>query len=208
MFDFDGTLVDSERYFLRGLEAAMKPFGLKATRQLIEDVRARHPDELFHEILGQEKGDQAMAALKVEGKKWLKEVQPFTGVVDLLLQLRSLNVDVAIWTGRDRDSTNTILQATGIDQYVKSVVTGSCVSVNKPAKEGLVQLKDSFAKNPEEVMVVGDHSHDIRPANEIGCLSVHACWQSQPHALEEGLVPKETFHSVEEFSSWIINYLI
>jgi phosphoglycolate phosphatase len=207
VFDFDGTLIDTDGLFTKALEYTLQPFSVTVGPEFLEQVRHKHPYRIFEDLLSQEQADRAMQRLREINQELNDEAQPYEGIEDVLNTLEKKKVSVSIWTGRDRESTVSILQKTNLHDYFSKILSGTCVEVNKPGLDGLLELKDHHEAEPDEMIMIGDHHHDIEPANHLGLTSVHAQWKRIPHQLPGALAPHYTFTSVEEFHEWILEQL-
>ena len=201
IFDFDGTLFNTEPYFIECLSYALEPFDMKASWEFLERVRSEHPNKIFDKDLGLEKAPIAMARLIEAGKRMSEKVQPYPGIFEMLKELKSSTDNIHIWTGRDEPSTLRILERTGMASFFTKIVTGTCVPKNKPAPDGLHLLSTDLKAGFDQFVMVGDHHHDIVPAKELGCTTVHARWKEKPNSLESE--PHQSFDSVDDFVSWL-----
>lgn len=203
IFDFDGTLVDSEGYFSRSLNFALEPFDISVERNFLEKIRHKHPDQIFDEILTTKQSKLALSRLKKIGHEMAQEIKLFQGVEKTLETLRAADIKLAIWTGRDRASTEMILKLNKSTHYFDTIVTGTCVEKNKPGTDGLVSVLRHFETESHEAVMVGDHHHDIEPANHLGCTSVHARWKNNLLPLPESAQPDYFFTCTDQFHTWV-----
>lgn len=202
VFDLDGTLINSCHAFLEVINSSLAPFGIKVDNNFIENIRHKNPQNLFDEILS---GDD----LKVANKRLVKfsnEValtfKPFPEILDLLEFLNSNNMTVSVWTGRDLNSAKLILENNDMINYFKKIVSGTCVRNNKPHPEGLNRILHELSLSPSELIMIGDHHHDISAARSTGALSVLANWHGgDPRNSHHQ--PDHCFGDVKSFMYWI-----
>ena len=206
IFDFDGTLVNTDGFFQESINFALKPFGIEVGAEFIEEVRHRHPTAIFDHLLSKDQAKEALQRLTEKGKELAERITIFDGMREVLETLASQGSRISIWTGRDRKSTLHILEKTKSTIYFDKIVSGTCVINNKPHTDGLVEISKHFSKPFEEMIVVGDHHHDIGPANDLGCFSVHAQWKEIPHLLPENIQAKKSFTCIQEFHTWVKNH--
>lgn len=205
VFDFDGTLVDSDGNFWKAMGHALAPFSVNVAENFMEQIRHKHPDRIFEDILSEVEAKEAISRLRLFGKELSETIKPFQGIQDALEVLKSKGVSLSIWTGRDRESTDRILKRTNLLPYFERVVSGTCVGTNKPGHDGLIELLNHYKAQGDEMVMIGDHHHDIEPANELGLTSVHACWKKTPHVLPEQVKPNYSFDCTGEFQNWIVS---
>lgn len=207
VFDFDGTLVDSEGIFSRSFGYALSPFGIPLDAEFLERVRHKHPSRLFEDYLPEDKALVALQRLNEAGQRLVEDVRPYAGIIEVLETLVEHQCHVSIWTGRDFESTQFILEKRGMLQYFSKIISGTCVEFNKPEKEGLLEIQKHFNVPSHEMIMIGDHHHDIEPANQLGLTSVHAQWKRRPHTLPENIIPRHSFNTTQLFHEWVVDKL-
>ncbi len=204
IFDFDGTLVDTDGIFGQALLHALEPFSVDVGKDFMEQIRHKHPHRIFEDHLSEEQADQAMERMRVIGAELSNNVKAFPGISEVLKTLEKNRVSLSIWTGRDRESTLRILEKTGLTGFFEKIISGTCVPTNKPGMDGLLEIRDHHKAVPDEMVMIGDHHHDIEPANDLGITSVYARWKRIPHVLPKKVEPKFSFGSTEHFHEWIL----
>lgn len=203
IFDFDGTLVNTDGFFSQTLGFALAPFNIKVDVDFIESIRHRHPERLFDDHLTPEQIKIAMKRLSDSGRAIADEIKMFPEIPEILETLLVRGESVSIWTGRDLDSTEHILRKNGAHALFKKIITGSCVETNKPGHDGLLEIQRHFSAKTEDMVMIGDHHHDIGPANELGLTSVHARWKTVPVELPKKMEPNFNFDSTLKFHEWV-----
>ena len=205
VFDFDGTLVDTDGLFNACLRHALEPFSVDAGSgsDFMEKIRHKHPYRIFEDLLEPHQAEEALKRLQDVGKKLSLDIKSFQGIEESLDKIKSRGVGLCIWTGRDGGSTERILSNLKLNHYFDKIVSGTCVETNKPGQDGLHMVADFLKAKPEELIMVGDHHHDIEPANQFGSFSVHAKWKKKPHSLPNGVLPNIEFEKVDEFNLWL-----
>ncbi len=203
IFDFDGTLVDTDGLFSKCLAYTLEPFKVEVGANFMEEIRHKHPHRIFEDLLPPEESQIAMQRLSKVGRELSEGIKAFPGIHEILTAIESNQGKLAIWTGRDGESTKRILTKIGLIDRFETIISGTCVESNKPSKDGLLTLKDFFDAKPEEMVMVGDHHHDIHPANELGIHSVHVRWKPIPHPLPENIEPRFQFDCTGTFLNWV-----
>jgi HAD superfamily hydrolase (TIGR01509 family) len=118
-------------------------------------------------------------------------IEVFAGVARMLDLLQAADVRAAIWTGRDRESSEQMLRALKLDGHFAAVVCGDDLPTHKPDPEGLREVMRRLAVTPAETLFVGDADVDvlgghacgvdtilIRHAREIAAEVLSKSWQS------------------------------
>jgi pyrophosphatase PpaX len=88
-------------------------------------------------------------------------IRPFSGVAALLVRLREAGVGVALWTGRDRVSTEILLGEHQLKGYFATAVCGDDLPSHKPDSAGLKEIMRRLQVAPSETLLVGDADVDV-----------------------------------------------
>jgi phosphoglycolate phosphatase len=168
IFDFDGTLVDSDidyRKMKRRSIALLEASGVKRG-MLSEDLlnykigrrsteylkRKGVPDEkiqiLFHKIA------EIMNEIELEA---VETVKPVDGVEETLKELKKRKLKLGIVTRGCREYVNEILQKLSYEPLFDAVLARDDVSKPKPEPEHPLQLMKILKVKPSETILVGDH---------------------------------------------------
>lgn len=207
IFDFDGTLVDTDGLFHSTICYALEPFSLRPGPGFMEEIRHKHPHRIFEDLLPDDKAEKAMERMRQIGQEQTDKIKPFKGIESVLDTLDRKDVSLSIWTGRDRASTERILERTGLKKFFSKVISGTCVETNKPGHDGLLEIQTFHLAETDEMVMIGDHHHDIEPANQLGLISVHAQWKKDPHILPRTIKPTYAFNCTNLFHQWIEQHL-
>ena len=163
VFDFDGTLVDSD--------LALVKVGLKMSEHFLIKKDVSIDDFLFlngpslDESLpllfpGYDLKELRDAYYKLAPDS-AKDVTLFPRVRELLRKLKEKKIDIAIFTSRSRFSTELILKRHGLLSKFKVIVCGDDGFARKPSGEGLTHLIKKAGTKPEKTLFVGDNWRDI-----------------------------------------------
>ncbi len=200
IFDWDGTLMDSEEVIVRCMEGAIRDLGLEPRAHgeisniiglgLNEAVTTLYPgtDEAF--------AQQVADAYRVhffgvsQGREDL-----FPGVESLLEDLIGNGIMVAIATGKSRRGLDLVLEETGLSGrfHATRCADETC---SKPHPQMLHELLDELQVGRESAVMVGDTEYDLVMAQRAGISSVGVCYgvhsaerlqQHQPIACVESI---------------------
>ncbi|MBI5768878.1 MAG: HAD-IA family hydrolase [Verrucomicrobia bacterium] len=167
VFDFDGTLVDSLPLVLRAITHAIEPFGPRPTMDIFAKLGGP-PERFLRDLLDDAR--HVPVAVARMGDYHLRNqhlIRPFDGVEVVLQRLRSAGIVLALWTGRDRLSTEVLLREHRLTEHFAAVVCGDDLPTHKPDPEGLREILSRLGLAPAEVMMVGDADVDVLGA--AGC---------------------------------------
>jgi len=184
VFDLDGTLVNTLPGVYRAYEYAVAPYRPAPTRAEIDAVLGG-PGRRGLEILLPPGApvDEAWERLWEYAYAHRDEVDVMPHARELLIGLRDAGRKVALWTGRDRESTELILERYGLAEYFYGVVCGDDLPTHKPDPQGLLLLMEKAGATPQETLLAGDSIHDVRAGLRAGVFTVAV--GPRAHLLEE-----------------------
>ena len=180
IFDFDGTIANTNDIIVESWEAALTHFlGHTLPRREIE---ATFGETLYYTIgrlvPGANVDDvvdyyRAYQDANQEGKVYV-----FGGVRELMTELRERGYRIGVATSRTAYSYNNYMEQLGMEGLVDEVVTMEDVSSHKPDPESIeaVLRKLSPDADPSEAIMIGDTKFDIGCANNAHVDSVLVGW--------------------------------
>lgn len=162
IFDLDGTLVDSMPLVLRAFAHALQPACGDLTAETITRHLGGPPERTFRALIREERQiAEAMQRLMEFSLLTWRLIRPFDGMHGLLDHLRGARHRLALWTGRERESTTWILDENGIATKLDAWVCGDDLPTHKPHPGGLEEAMRQLGVAPEETLFVGDADFDV-----------------------------------------------
>jgi phosphoglycolate phosphatase-like HAD superfamily hydrolase len=161
VFDFDGTLVNSLPLVLASIAHALEPYGTKPTMEIFAKLGG--PPERFLPLLLDDPRHAPDALMRMDAFHRANNhlVQVFEGAAAMLDLLRDHGMKAAIWTGRDRPSTESLLETLQLEGHFATVVCGDDLPTHKPDPAGLREIMRRLGVSPEETLFVGDADVDV-----------------------------------------------
>lgn len=173
VFDLDGTLVDSMPLVLQAFAHALRPARGEMTAEMIMAHLGGPPDRTFQSLIDNEaQMAEAMRRLHEYSMTHWRLIQPFAGMHGMLDALRLERRAIAVWTGRERQSTEWILQEHGIGAKLDAYVCGDDLATHKPHPGGLEETLHKLSMTREQSLFVGDADVDILAGAECGVRSL------------------------------------
>jgi len=161
VFDLDGTLVDSLTLVLGALTHALAPFGGRPTMDVF-GMLGGPPDRFLGGMLAEEKDvPVALERFKSYHLENAHRIQPYAGAASMLASLRRRGVHLAVWTGRDRRSTDWLMRQHQLEGLFAATVCGDDLSSHKPDPEGMREILRQLKVKPAETLYVGDADVDV-----------------------------------------------
>ena len=159
IFDFDGTIGDSQRLIVKTLQDTMRERGLevKSDEACAKTIGLRL-DEAFVALFGMNaKEGEACAATYREifmKNKEIMIVEPFPHVIETLRKLHQRGF---------------VLGVASSHNIFTSIVAGDDVEHVKPAPDMVWRALKEMNGEIEEALVVGDMTFDVDMAHNAGC---------------------------------------
>ena len=187
IFDFDGTIGDSQSLIVKTLQDTMRARKLevKSDEACAKTIGLRL-DEAFVSLFGMsaEEGMECAATYReifLENKKMMI-VQPFPHVIETLRALHRQGYVLGMASSRNHCSLDGYVKQMQLEDIFSSIVAGDDVEHVKPAPDMVFKALGEMKgmKNPvtsaddvkdvlDETLVVGDMNFDVDMAHNAGC---------------------------------------
>lgn len=216
IFDFDGTIGDSQSLIVKTLQDTMRARKLEVkSEEACAKTIGLRLDEAFVALYGMsdEEGLACAATYReifLDNKKTMI-VQPFPHVIDTLRELHRRGYILGVASSRNHCSLDGYVKQMQLEDIFSSIVAGDDVEHVKPAPDMVFKalremkgMKDPGAsaegvKNPgasaedikdvlAETLVVGDMNFDVDMAHHAGC---KACAVTYGNGTREQLASAE-----------------
>ena len=186
IFDMDGTLIDTEKYYRLFWPKALAEFGYQMTDEQALSMRSlgrpfapAHLKEMFGEELDYYAvRDRRKELMEVCLDKEGIELKP--GAVELLTWLKEHNIRAAIATATDMERTSKYLAKLGLRQYFDEIISATMVKEGKPSPDIYLYACEQLGRKPPECIAVEDSPNGVLSAYRAGCKVVMVPDQTQP----------------------------
>jgi len=207
VFDWDGTLMDSERKIVRCLSAAAADLGLTdpgvdAMRHIIGLGLDEAMQQLFR---------GAPAALRSRLTERYREhflnldqthMPLFPGVADGLERLAQEGFLLAVATGKARRGLDRVLDETGT-RHLFAATRCADESFSKPHPKMLEDILDMTGMARERVLMVGDTIYDMQMARNAGIPGLAVSYGVHARAQLLECAPLACVDSFAEVCAWL-----
>ena len=208
IFDFDGTIGDSQSLIVKTLQDTMRARKLEVkSEEACAKTIGLRLDEAFVSLFGMsvEEGMECAATYReifLDNKKTMI-VQPFPHVIDTLRELHRRGYILGVASSRNHCSLDGYVKQMQLEDIFSSIVAGDDVEHTKPAPDMVFKALGEMLgmKNPgasaeaedikdvlAETLVVGDMNFDVDMAHHAGC---KACAVTYGNGTREQLASAE-----------------
>lgn len=186
IFDLDGTLIDTEKYYRIFWPKALAAFGYQMTDEQAlrlrslgrpfapAQLKAWFGEELDYYAVRQKRKDMMEEYLDREG------VQRKRGALELVRKLKELGIVTAIATASDLERTEKYLRLTGLEGYFDRLISATQVKEGKPAPDIYIYACEQLGLVPAECLAVEDSPNGVLSAYRAGCRTVMVPDQTEP----------------------------
>jgi len=205
VFDWDGTVIDSHSAIVECMQEASRDMGLEVP----ERERAGHVIGLgMHDTmkivapgLPAERYPEFIAHYRRHFLAREDSMQPFPGMKALVAALAGER-RLAIATGKSRQGLDRALAASGLRPCFAA---SRCAdeTTPKPHPAMLLELMAELGVDRQDVLMIGDTSHDMRMARDAGVDGLAVTYGAHPEHELRACGPRGCVASVEALSAWL-----
>lgn len=184
IFDLDGTLIDTEKYYRIFWPKALAEFGYEMTTEQALEIRSL--GRPFAPAWFKERYGEDFDYYKVRDcrKKMMEEfflnhpIEFRPKAIETLEWLKEHQYRVAIATANDEARAKKYLEELGILHYFDEVICATMVEYGKPYPDIYAYACEKLGERPEDCMAVEDSPNGIKSAAAAGCKAVFVPDQS------------------------------
>lgn len=193
IFDFDGTLVDSEYFHFNCWNETLKEYNIKLQYEYYLNHYAGIPTPLNSKTII-EKYNLSVSLKDLsdqkeritESKLKTEDIKFMPNALDALEYFTKMDIPMFLVTGSPRNDVDFILEKTKIKKYFEFSITRSDVEKSKPNPESyLTAIKKSLFK-PENILVFEDTKSGIESAKSanLKCFAIQKNIELQKKLVE------------------------
>ena len=189
IFDFDGTLGDSQKLITDTMLATIERLNLpKRSREECARTIGLPLKECFSSIIPMS-DEQAEECAKVYSEIFNVKnvpgvVKAFPGVVETLERLSSQGILMSIASSRSHRTLAKLMDELDLSKYITYLIAADDVVDKKPAAESVLKTLSHFNVEAHETLVVGDAEFDILMGRNAG---THTCGVTYGNGSKESL---------------------
>ena len=183
IFDWDGTLADSEFLIVNAMQSAIRELGMDRRNDgqirniiglgLTEAATVLYPDLKAGDYVSLADSYRRNYSATAKGKTIL-----FSDVREALNILQKQDYKMAIATGKSRRGLDNSLQETGIGDFFNITRCGD-EAFSKPHPQMLFDIMDTLDIEPGNTLMIGDSEYDLQMATSAGVVSIAVSYGTQ-----------------------------
>ncbi|MGR9072634.1 MAG: HAD-IA family hydrolase [Gammaproteobacteria bacterium] len=172
IFDWDGTLIDSIDWIVSCLQNAAQECHLDvpdegAARDIIGLSLKNAMVRLFPDIDEDIQGRLLQSYSRLFFSRQMTKRNLFSGVYDMLIELKSLGFQLGVATGKTRAGLQKALQLTETTDLFNATRCAD-ETASKPDPRMLHEIIEQLDVDARNVLMVGDSTHDLQMAMNAG----------------------------------------
>ena len=176
IFDMDGTLVDTERFYRKGWLEVADQFGYErkpalatamsgaTAKKMPEILRSFYPD-----VDAEEYGRRVREIVRIESEK---ELNLMSGVKDILDYFKAQGVLMAVASSSRISRVEGNIKRAGIGDYFKIILGGDQIKNGKPAPDIFLKAAEELGLDPADCYVFEDSINGVRAGYAAGCETI------------------------------------
>ena len=206
IFDWDGTLMDSEAQIVHCMQAAIGDLFLapRSDEQIChiiglglkEAVLALYPDSPA-ELAG-----RLSAQYRVHWLAQAEEAPLFPGVEPTLRELHAAGYRLAVATGKGRAGLDKVLRSTGLGELFH-VTRCSDETRSKPHPQMLHEILDELRMAPHQSVMIGDTEYDLEMSRRAGMPAIAVSYGVHPLERLQTYQPLACLDNIRELQDWL-----
>jgi phosphoglycolate phosphatase len=179
LFDLDGTLIDSSADITRALSTILVEDGLEApsrseTVRMVGDGAAMLVRRAYDRH-GRTMPADALARFKAcYHACCLEQTRAYAGIPELLADLSGR--DLAVVTNKPEPFAQKVLDGLGLSRHFRAVLGPEAAGAPKPSPEHVRAALAVLGRRPDEAVVIGDGTTDVRAGRAAGAATIAVLW--------------------------------
>lgn len=174
IFDFDGTLVNTEYFFIKSLKISAKHFNIMPEEKFTFAIG--HSEEYLLSGLKERYGDFPTNFLD-KAKSVLFEIMTpdkllMPNVIKTLKKLKSMNIKIAIGSNSNIYYIAKIAESVGLDEYIDHLSSYDIVKHSKPKPHIFLNALRLLDVSIDEVIILEDTKVGVEAGKNAGITTV------------------------------------
>jgi HAD superfamily hydrolase (TIGR01509 family) len=182
IFDLDGVLLDTEKYYVDYWMEAARSFGYRFTRDMALGFRSLDhglSNEIFKSYFGEDADVEAVRAKRIElmsnievvAKPYAKEIAEY---------VKSHHISHCICTSSSVEKAAKYLEIAGLSGLFDRIISAKGTPRGKPFPDPYLKACSVLGIEPKEAICVEDSPNGFQSAVQAGCQAIFAVDLTEP----------------------------
>jgi len=206
VFDWDGTLMDSEAHIVSCLQRAAVDSGM----EMIPASRASNViglglREAFIQLFPQVTDVDLQVLIDRYRVHFFTDdpCAPFDGAESVLQHLEDQGYILAVATGKGRNGLDRVLNHTGFGRFFTATRCAE-ETCSKPHPQMLHELMEYLDVSPEKTLMIGDTEYDLLMARAAGAAALGVDYGVHGRERLIACEPLDCLSSIQDLPDWLI----
>ena len=207
VFDWDGTLMDSEARIVACLRAAIEDTGLShRTDDALRNIIGLGLREALVTLYPEGNNQQHDALVKHYRHHFLETNETpsplFEGAESMIRELHAHGHFLAVATGKGRNGLDKVLEETALGEYFHYTRCAD-ETRSKPHPQMLLEIMDWLGMEPADTLMVGDTEFDLQMAQNAGVKALGVSYGVHDKERLLACEPLACLDSLAEVAEWL-----
>jgi phosphoglycolate phosphatase len=208
VFDWDGTLMDSEAHIINSMQCAFDDVGMDSvTDSSVRNIIGLGMREAVEKLLPKISSDSYESIVDRYRYHFFADdsCEPFDGAGEVLENLYDQGYLLAVATGKGRRGMDRALASTGFGKYF---IESRCAdeTSSKPDPQMLNEIVEILDVPHNKALMVGDTEYDLEMANAAGIVSLGVDYGAHERDRLLACKPLGCLTSIQELPDWLQRY--
>lgn len=200
LFDLDGTLLNTNDLIIKSFTDTFKHYYpdreftyqeiIDCIGPTLEQTAMKYYPQNISEMVGMYRHHYVLNHDEL--------IKIYPGIEEMLKALKDLGLKLAIVTSKKRDMTLKAMEHTNVLDYFDLIISSDEVTQPKPHQEPIELALKELNLLKDEVIMVGDNSHDIECANHASVKSIAVGWALKGADYLRGFNPTYIINTADE----------
>lgn len=181
LFDFDGTLIDTNELIILSLNKTSKRYlGKYLSNEDLNNILGKYLEEQMRYLSQEHWADMVAYYREFYKSNQDKLIKEFPHIKQMLESLKDLGCKIAVVSAKGRGGIIHGLNRFNLEHYIDVIVSAYDVKNNKPHPEPALKALEELGADACEAVLVGDSPYDILCGKNAGVKTVLVDWTIFP----------------------------
>ena len=175
IFDMDGVIIDSQPYHFAVEEKMCRELGIDVSIEESHSFVGMAGAKVWSYLKGKFGLKESIRELMAFENKAriacfssLENLQPIPGVVELLEELKQLDIKTALASSSSVEVIEIFISKLRIKDYFRKIISGDSVEKGKPDPDIFLHTASAIGENPADCVVIEDSANGVKAAKGAG----------------------------------------